>query len=284
MITSAQGTILEVNQAFTRITGYAREEALGARPSLLKSGRHDASFYQSMMGTLTAQGQWQGELWNRRKDGTLYAQRGTISAVADERGVVQHYVSLFSDVTEHKEKQLQLEHRAHFDTLTDLPNRALMMDRLRQAMVQAQRRQQPLALVFIDLDGFKPVNDLHGHAIGDALLQALATRMRAALRDGDTLARLGGDEFIAILVDLPDHDASTPLLQRLLQAVAQPTQVVGHTLQVSASLGVSFFPQSADVDADTLLRQADHAMYQAKLAGKNRCERYLAAPAGTMRA
>ncbi|MDT8989843.1 PAS domain S-box protein [Curvibacter sp. APW13] len=274
MITSAQGTILDVNQAFCDITGYAREEAMGADPSMLKSDRHDAAFYRAIMDTLQTQGRWHGEFWNRRKNGELYIQRGTISAVTDAQGVVQHYVSVFSDVTELREQQQQLEHRAHYDALTDLPNRVLMMDRLRQAMVQAQRRGQPLALVFLDLDGFKPVNDLHGHAVGDALLQVLAARMRSALRDGDTLARLGGDEFIAILVDLPEHDASTPLLLRLLQAVAHPVQIAGHTLQVSASLGVSFFPQSDEVDADTLLRQADHAMYRAKLAGKNRFQRY----------
>lgn len=274
MITSAQGIILDVNQAFCTITGYAREDAIGANATLLKSDRHDAAFFQSIVESLRVLGRWQGEMWNRRKDGSIYAQRGTISAVLDEQGVVQHYVSLFADVTELKEQQMQLEHRAHYDALTDLPNRVLMMDRLRQSMVQAQRREQPLALVFLDLDGFKPVNDLHGHAVGDALLQALAARMRATLRDGDTLARLGGDEFIAILVDLPQHTAANPLLQRLLHAVAQTVQVAGHPLQVSASLGVTFYPQERDTDADTLLRQADHAMYQAKLAGKNRCQFY----------
>lgn len=270
LITSPQGIILEVNAAFSAITGYAREEVIGANPRLLKSGREDTAFYTDMFDQLQSTGRWQGEIWNRRKDGTLYAQSGTISAVRDERGNISHYVSLFTDVTALKEHQQRLEHSAHYDALTDLPNRVLMMDRLHQAMSQAHRRGTPLAVVFLDLDGFKTVNDQHGHAVGDALLQALANRMRATLRDGDTLARLGGDEFVAVLVDLPDSAASIPLLQRLIQAASLPVQIDNRQLQVSASLGVSFYPQASDIEADMLLRQADQAMYRAKLGGKNR--------------
>jgi diguanylate cyclase (GGDEF)-like protein len=223
-----------------------------------------------MFQQLGSEGRWQGEVWNRRKNGSLFALSETISAVRDSAGRLQHYVSLFSDITALKEHQQRLEHNAHFDALTDLPNRVLLMDRLHLAMAQAQRRGEPMALVFLDLDGFKGVNDQHGHALGDDLLRALASRMRAALRDGDTLARLGGDEFVAVLVDLPDTQACIPLLQRLLQAGSQTVQVGGRPLQVSASLGVTFFPQAAPIEADALLRQADQAMYQAKLAGKNR--------------
>lgn len=270
MITSPDGSILEVNAAFTDITGYRREEVLGANPRLLRSGHQGADFYAAMFHKLQLEGRWQGEVWNRHKNGKLFAIKETISAVHDSAGHLQHYVSLFSDITALKAQQLRLEHSAHFDALTDLPNRVLLMDRLQQAMTQAQRRGEPMALVFLDLDGFKAVNDQHGHALGDDLLCTLATRMRAALRDGDTLARLGGDEFVAILVDLPDALACIPLLQRLLQAASQAVVLESQTLQVSASLGVALYPQGAEVDANTLLHQADQAMYQAKLGGKNR--------------
>jgi len=179
-------------------------------------------------------------------------------------------VALFSDITSHKEHQKQLEHIAHYDALTSLPNRVLLADRLHQGMVQAQRRGQLLAVAYLDLDGFKAINDNHGHEAGDQLLIALAVRMKQALREGDTLARLGGDEFVAVLTDLPDTEACVPMLTRLLAAAAQPVHIDELMLQVSASLGISFYPQTEDVDADQLLRQADQAMYQAKLAGKNR--------------
>lgn len=274
MITAPEGRILEVNAAFSDITGYSREEILGANPRILRSGRQTLEFYTAMFAQLQTEGRWQGEIWNRRKNGTLLALNETISAVHDSAGQLLHYVSLFSDITALKEQQSRLEHSAHFDALTDLPNRVLLMDRLHQAMAQSQRRGEPMALVFLDLDGFKSVNDQYGHALGDELLVALASRMRTALRDGDTLARLGGDEFVAILVDLPDVGACIPLLQRLLLAAAQWVQIGARQLQVSASLGVTFYPQATEVDAELLLRQADVAMYQAKLGGKNRYHLY----------
>lgn len=274
MITSPDGRILEVNAAFARITGYSRDEVLGANPRILRSGRHPQDFYNAMFAQLRSNGQWQGEVWNRHKNGSLFALSETISSVCDASGRLLHYVALFSDITALKEQQLRLEHSAHFDALTDLPNRVLLMDRLHQAMAQAQRRVEPMALVFLDLDGFKTVNDQYGHALGDELLMALSTRMRTALRDGDTLARLGGDEFVAILVDLPDTGACIPLLQRLLLAASQSVQLGTRQLQVSASLGVTFYPQATEMEAELLLRQADQAMYQAKLGGKNRYHLY----------
>ena len=176
------------------------------------------------------------------------------------------------DITQRKEHQRQLEHMAHYDVLTDMPNRALLADRLGQGMAQAQRRGQKLAVVYLDLDGFKAINDQHGHAAGDQLLIAVATRMKQALREVDTLARIGGDEFVAVLVDLVDADASLPMLTRLLAAASQPVQFGDLILRVSASLGVTFYPQAQDAEADQLLRQADHAMYQAKVSGKNRVQ------------
>ena len=223
-----------------------------------------------MWDALTGRGHWNGEVWNRRKDGEVYAEMLTISAVKDAAGTVQHYVALFSDITAIKQHQSQLEHMAHFDALTNLPNRVLLADRLQQAMAQAQRRGQQLAVAYLDLDGFKAINDHHGHEIGDQVLIDLASRMRDCLRECDTLARLGGDEFVAVLIDLTEPEASVPLLNRLLAAAALPVPIGELSLQVSASLGVTFYPQAHDIDADQLLRQADQAMYQAKLAGKNR--------------
>jgi diguanylate cyclase (GGDEF)-like protein/PAS domain S-box-containing protein len=269
-ITNASGIILDVNEAFTRITGYSREESIGQNPRILKSGRQDKALYVAMWDALTGPGHWSGEVWNRRKNGEAYAELLTISAVRDAQGNTQQYVALFSDITGIKEHQTQLEHIAHFDALTSLPNRVLLGDRLRQAMSHAQRREQQLAVAYLDLDGFKAINDHHGHEAGDHMLIALAQRMKQALREGDTLARLGGDEFVAVLVDLEDTADSLTLLTRLLASAAQTVQMGELTLQVSASLGVTFYPQLQDIDADQLLRQADQAMYQAKVAGKNR--------------
>ena len=270
IITDAEGTIIDVNESFTRITGYPRDEALGANPRLLKSGLQDERFYAEMWEDLTTSGQWFGEIWNRRKNGELYIEMLTISAVQDAHGETHQYVALFSDISVQKTHQQELEHLAHFDELTSLPNRVLLADRLRQAIAQSQRRGQQLAVAYLDLDGFKAINDRHGHETGNQFLITAANRMKQVLREGDTLARLGGDEFVAILLDLADIEASESVLNRLLTAVALPMQVGDHSLQISASLGLTFYPQEDAVDADQLLRQADQAMYQAKLAGKNR--------------
>ena len=270
LITDADGVIIDVNDAFAGITGYARNEVLGQNPRILKSGHHGPEFYAAMWSDLLTKGHWSGEIWNRRKNGEMYAEMKTISAVSDEQGRIQQFVALFSDITPIKAHEKQLEHMAHYDVLTTLPNRVLLADRLHQAMAQAERRGQALAVAYLDLDGFKAINDSHGHKTGDQLLVALASRMRHTLRDGDTLARLGGDEFVAVLLDLENVAGSIPMLTRLLAAAAQSVEVDGRLLQVSASLGVTFYPQADDVDADQLLRQADQAMYQAKLAGKDR--------------
>jgi len=270
MITAADGTIIDVNDAFTRITGYRRAEVLGQNPRILSSGRQTIEFYAAMWRELVENGQWEGEIWNRRKNGEVYAETQNISAVRDVQDNTLHYVSLFSDVTALKAHEGELDHLAHYDSLTGLPNRVLLADRLQQAMVQAQRRTQQLAVAYIDLDGFKTINDRHGHEVGDQLLTIVANRMKQALREGDTLARLGGDEFVAMLIDLSDVTASVPMLTRLLGAAAQAVQLGDNELQVSASAGVTFYPQSQDINADQLLRQADQAMYQAKLAGKDR--------------
>ncbi|MEI7430474.1 MAG: PAS domain S-box protein, partial [Betaproteobacteria bacterium] len=270
LITTTDGSIIDVNHSFSRITGYQREEVLGRNPRILSSGRQEKEFYEDLWCALHEKGHWYGEVWNRRKNGEVFASMQTISTVNDAQGNARHFVALFADITAIKEHEKQLEHIAHYDVLTTLPNRVLLADRLQQAMAQAQRRGQLLAVAYLDLDGFKAINDLHGHQTGDQLLITLAERMKQSLRDSDTLARLGGDEFVAVLSDLDDIAACVPMLSRLLAAAAQPMPIGESILQVSASLGVAFYPQSEPVDADQLLRQADQAMYQAKLSGKNR--------------
>jgi len=270
LVTSAQGEIVAVNQAFTRITGYEAAEVLGRNPRLLSSGRHGPEFYVHMWSQLQREGSVQLEMWNRHKSGSLYAVTQTISAVRGSGGAIQNYVGLFSDITHLQEQEVKLQRLIHYDPLTQLPNRLLLAERLQQAKAQAQLQGRLLAVVFLDLDGFKAVNDSHGHEVGDLMLIAVAEAMKLTLREGDTLARLGGDEFVAVLGDLATVAEAQPLLQQLLAASALPLSVAGQTLQVSASLGVTFFPQDEEMDADQLLRQADQAMYQAKLAGKNR--------------
>ncbi|MFU8788767.1 MAG: EAL domain-containing protein [Methylobacter sp.] len=271
MITEPDGTIVDVNAAFSQITGYSHDEILGEKPRLLRSGRQEEAYYAAMWEALLTQGYWYGEVWNRRKNGEVYAEMQTISAVRDGKGNVRHYVVLFSDITAVKAHQEYLEYIANYDALTNLPNRVLLGDRLHQAMAQAQRHKQLLAVAFLDLDGFKDINDQYGHDVGDQLLIALSARMKQALREGDTIARIGGDEFVAVLVDLDNVDASVPLLTRLLAAAAEAVQLGDITLHISASLGVTFYPQAEEgIDADQLQRQADQAMYKAKQAGKNR--------------
>ncbi len=269
-ITDIQGNIVDVNDAFSRITGYSRQEVLGQNPRLLNSGQQTASFYETMWREILGKGHWYGEIWNRRKDGQIYAQMLTITTVRDDDGNPTNFVAVFSDITALKEHESELDHMAHYDVLTGLPNRVLLADRLGQGMVQAQRRQQLLAVAFLDLDGFKSINDTYGHETGDQLLMAVTRNMKAMLREGDTLARLGGDEFVAVLVDLDSATSSVTLFNRLLEAAAKDASIGGLALRVSASMGVTFYPQDEDIDADQLLRQADHAMYQAKQAGKNR--------------
>lgn len=243
---------------------------MGQTPRLLESDRYDDEFYQTVWQALREHDYWHGELWCRRKNGSQFAALLTISAVPDMRGHIEHYAAMFSDITALKENQQQLERVAHYDLLTGLPNRLLLGDRLKQAIRQTRRRGMHLAVVFIDLDGFKKVNDQHGHAVGDKLLSVLSRRMTQVLREDDTLARLGGDEFVAILVDLPDISISVPILDRLIEVAAQPVPIGDALCEVSASIGVSYYPQGEDIDADQLLRQADQAMYRAKQAGKNR--------------
>lgn len=270
MIAAPNGDIIDVNKGFTRLTGYSHDEVLGKNLILHRCNYQDDAFYEAMQKDLAANGHWVGEIWNRRKNGEVYAALETISAVYDSRGAVQQYVILLLDVTAQKKHESQLEYVVHYDALTRLPNRVLLADRLKQAMAQCHRQKQKLAVVYLDLDGFKKVNDRHGREVGDRLLSQISERMGQVLREADTLARLGGDEFAAVLLDIEDVDVCIPMLKRLLATASEEFTDNGITLGLSASLGVTFYPQKEELDADQLLRQADQAMYQAKLSGKHR--------------
>ncbi|MEY4593515.1 MAG: hypothetical protein RIR18_2410 [Pseudomonadota bacterium] len=269
VITDPKGMIVEVNATFSELTGYAREEAVGKGSDLLKSGHHKPDFYQAMWETIAKMGYWRGEIWNRKKSGEIIVEMLTISAVKAKSGELTHYVGIFSDITPLKEHQQRLEQLAHFDALTQLPNRMLLSDRLQHAMSQAERSKELLAICYLDLDGFKPVNDEYGHAVGDRLLIEVAQRLRQCVRAGDTAARLGGDEFVLIFSGLSNAHECDRAVTRVLTSLSTPFHVSGHDLFLSASIGVTLFPHDGS-DADTLLRHADQAMYQAKQAGRNR--------------
>lgn len=269
MITDTRGRILDVNRTFTKLTGFSRAEAVGQNADLLKSGRHEQSFYDQMWRQIADEGYWRGEVWNRKKSGELMVEMLTITAVRNRAGDITHYLGIFADITELKEHQARLEQLAHFDPLTQLPNRILLHDRLRHAMAQANRSNKLLAVCYLDLDGFKPVNDTFGHEMGDLLLIEVAQRLRQCVRAGDTAARLGGDEFVLIFSDLGDESECERALSRVLNVLKTPFVIATHTIELSASMGVTLFPQDGS-DADTLLRHADQAMYQAKQAGRNR--------------
>lgn len=268
MVTNLQGVILTVNPAFTRLTGYSAEEAVGKTPALLSSRRYTKAFYQDMWQSLLRDGHWQGEIWNRRKDGELFAEMLSIGSIADESGEVTRFVALFSDITQKKQEERALSKLAYFDPLTRLPNRQLFLDRLRSAMVQAERRGALMAVAYIDLDNFKQVNDVHGHAAGDDVLVATAEAMQKVLREGDTLARFGGDEFVALLCDVGQVEHLEQLTQRLIRAAQIEFGTHPEPVLVGASVGVTLYPGERRLDGSELLLQADHALYQAKLAGR----------------
>ncbi|WP_461469345.1 sensor domain-containing diguanylate cyclase [Melaminivora sp.] len=270
LICDPQLHIVEVNPSFERITGYSASEVLGRKPNVLASERRNRELYPNLWQALHKKGHWQGDFWNRRKDGSLYAIASSINALRDDKGQITHYINVFSDITDRKNQQQNLELLAHFDPLTRLPNRTLLADRLHQALARAQREQQLLALCFMDLDGFKGVNDTLGHDAGDDLLVEIARRLEQTIRSGDTAARLGGDEFVLLLCGLHHPQECQGTAQRVLQAVARPVLLEGdQTAHVTGSMGIALFPQDSH-DPQQLMQQADQAMYQAKQAGRNR--------------
>ena len=269
MVVSPERLITKINPAFTRITGYAASDIIGQSPTVLSSGQQDPTFYRDLWASLHKLDFWRGELWNRRKNGEIYPELLSISVVRNGRGAIEHYVGVFSDISQLKAHESELDRIAHYDPLTGLANRRLLGDRLTQAIIRSNRVNKSLAICYLDLDGFKSVNDQHGHAAGDQLLVGITTALKRILRGNDTLSRLGGDEFVLLLSDISSPGECTVILDRILQTISAPVQLAEATVTVSASIGVSLYPDD-NADADTLLRHADQAMYTAKDAGKNR--------------
>lgn len=274
MITDAHRIIRSVNPAFEKSTGYTAREAIGRTPALLQSGRHDESFYKEMWAALDKHGKWQGEVWNRNKSGDIYPEWLSISAVRDSRQKVTHYVGIFSDAHTQEQVLERLHYLAYYDGLTGLPNRRLFLDRLTISLAQARRDRHMLALMFIDLDYFKQINDRLGHKVGDSLLIAVTERLKTCLRDGDTLARLGGDEFTVILPAIIHENAASHVARKFLESFSNPVAIGEHILNITSSIGFSIFPEDGE-DADSLLNHADIAMYQIKESGRNGYLRYL---------
>lgn len=275
-ITDSAGTIVEANPTLSSITGFTKAELIGSTPELFSSGIQGAEFYAGMWKSLNATGQWQGELWNRHKQGQLYAIRLNISAITDENGVVTNYLGILADITARKHQQTLLEQCANHDALTGLPNRLLLADRISQARAQARRSHSSLAICYLDLDGFKPINDRMGHAAGDHVLIQVARRLGEAVREGDTVARVGGDEFILLLWGLTNLSECEAILNRVVAEISTPIQLPAAEVIVTASIGVAIYPNGSE-ESQILVAHADNAMYRAKTAGGN-CWRYYAAP------
>jgi len=273
LITDSDDIIIDMNSAFCQLTGYEREELLGQSPSVLNSGRHDPAFYQQMRHQLNKLGYWKGEVWDRRKDGQLIPNLVSISTVADKAGRVSNYVALFSDITQIKENEQRLEHLAHFDGLTGLANRMLFHDRLRAALHRAHRHRDCCAVLYIDLDGFKQVNDRLGHGVGDEVLVRVARKIEQAVREDDTAARLGGDEFAIIFNELSNKDDVDVLAARVLKNLTFEVNVGAEALPISASIGIALYPDHGD-SVESLLVCADQAMYCCKHHGKNGYRRF----------
>lgn len=267
-ITDPEQRILAVNRAFTLVTGYREDEIIGQTPRLLQSGRQTPAFYEAMWEMLQATGHWQGEIWNRRKNGEVFPEWLSISAVKDSFGNVSNYVGVFSDISKLKDSQNQLEYLAHHDVVTGLPNRLLFNQHVVMAIDAAMRRDGRFALIFLDLDHFRNINDSLGHDTGDAFLSEIATRLRRGVRSGDTLARLGGDEFITLIEHMRLGEDAAVVAQQMLDTLSTQISIAGHELFVSASIGISLFPDDG-TDVHSLVKHAEAAMYQAKKTGRN---------------
>lgn len=276
IVTDAENRIIAVNRAFTEITGYTEEDALGQDPRILKSDKHEREFYQSMWSSLQTAGLWQGEIWDRRKNGEIFPAWSTISAVRDGDGGLMNYVSVFSDISTIKHSQEQLNYLAHHDALTGLPNRLLFKDRLEHALMRAEREGNHVAVLFLDLDRFKNINDSLGHPVGDVLLQEAAKRITQLVRKEDTVARLGGDEFIILIESLNEAQDAALLAEKVVKSFDIPFTLKEHHLHLSVSAGISLYPQDG-TDTATLIRNADTAMYRAKEEGRNDYQFYTTA-------
>lgn len=268
VVTDAKSRIESVNPAFTQITGYAAEDVLGKTPAVLSSGRHDADFYRDMYAALEANGYWQGEICNRRKNGEIYVEWLNINAVRDADGRVTNYVAVFSDFTSRKAAEEHIRFLAQHDALTKLPNRNLLRERLVRAIPHAQRNEKKLAVIFLDLDDFKKVNDSFGHAAGDHMLKTVAQRLTDCVRAEDTVARLAGDEFLVVLEEIGSGEAVGPIVHKVMAALNEPIGFEGRAMTVTASIGISLFPDDGRTP-DDLVKHADAAMYASKDLGRN---------------
>jgi diguanylate cyclase (GGDEF)-like protein/PAS domain S-box-containing protein len=273
IITDVACKIIEINDALINISGFSREELMGENPRILQSDRQSFSFYENMWESIRTTGHWAGEIWNRKKNGEVYAEWLTISALTDHKGNITHYVGICSDITMLKQHEKQLERIAHYDALTGIANRTLLTDRMKQATARTAREKNMMAVCYLDLDGFKSINDTMGHETGDHVLIEIARRIEKTIRGEDTVARLGGDEFVILLLGLERGDECSATLERLLASISAPIEMTGNSCALSASIGVSIYPLD-DEDTDTLLRHADQAMYIAKQSGKNRFHIY----------
>lgn len=274
VVTHPDGRLISVNPAFTRITGYQPEEVIGKRLNVLSSGRHDASFYRKMWSALQQTGSWEGDIWNRRKNGEIYAERLIINTSYDDDGEPRYRIGVFSDITLQKEADAFIWRQANYDALTDLPNRQLFQERLEQALWRSDETALPVALLYLDLDDFKELNDSLGHAAGDLLLAEAAGRLRACVRETDTVARLGGDEFVFILGELADLAAVDRVAALAMERLAEPFMLEGEPVVISASMGITFYPIDGESSKD-LMRNADLAMYGAKERGKRQTVRFM---------
>ena len=268
MVTDADNRIIAINPAFTNITGYLEEDVLGQDSNILNSGEHDEAFYQNIWKDINSTGKWQGEIWDRRKSGEIYPKMLTINTVFNDDGMVVHRIALFIDISKKKESEELIWHQANYDTLTGLPNRRMFHDRLEQEIKKAHRVSMPLTLLFLDIDHFKEVNDALGHPMGDLLLKEAAQRLLSCVRESDNVARFGGDEFTVILTDLDDTNRVNSIIQNILQKIAEPFQIGEELAYVSASIGVTIYPNDAK-EIEILVKNADQAMYAAKEAGRN---------------
>ena len=273
MITDANHDVVSVNRAFTEITGYAEHEALGKNPRFLSSGKQTKEFYQTFYETLKSKDQWRGEFWNKRKNGEIFPEWSTISVLRDAQENITHYIAMFIDITDRKKEEERIQYLANYDVLTNLPNRYLLGDRLEQALMLTKRHGTKFAVLFIDLDHFKNINDSLGHDVGDALLKQVSLRLKSCLRSSDTLARQGGDEFVALLGDLNSEDEVTFVAEKMIESLCTEFILDGHQLVVTPSIGVSVYPNDGDT-AVQLLRNADLAMYRAKDSGRNQFHYY----------
>jgi len=273
LITDQDANIVSVNPAFSRLTGYRAEEVIGKNPSVLSSGRHGPSFYTALWAKLQQDGHWQGEIWNRRKNGDAYPELLTITAIRDTDGSLTNYAALFSDISTLKENEERIRHLAYYDPLTGLPNRRLLEDRLHVALAHAHRHRLQMAVLFIDLDRFKRINDSLGHQIGDRLLVTIAERLCTSLREDDTVARMGGDEFVVVLSEIDGPDAAAQTAHRLIETLKRPVALEAHELVVTTSIGISLYPADSD-SATELIKNADAAMYRAKATGRDSFQLY----------